>query len=159
VPKPSAKVSDPIDQQLSSLSRGTDLERSAAVTELARMVEKDSGRIILALIGAAADREALVRCAGVDSLHVVKPSDPAAPEAMSALSQARRDPAPRVGARAAGVLSTFRPAPEGAIPALLEAVVPDAAAPSRAAVPDLPAGAAAAARDSIDRNQRDHARA
>src|SRR5262249_10862348 len=109
VPKPSAKVSDPIDQQLSSLRRGTDLERSAAVTELARMVEKDSGRIIPALIGAAADREALVRCAGVDSLHVVKPSDPAAPEAMSALFQALRDPDPRVRAKAAGVLSTFRP--------------------------------------------------
>ena len=77
------------------------------------------------------------RHSAVDALHVVDPDDPSAGEAIQALITALRDPDPRVRATAAGVISTFKPAPKLAIPGLVEAATSDAGVPSPARLPLL----------------------
>jgi HEAT repeat protein len=123
------------------------------------MAEKDTGRIVPALIQAATDRDAQVRNAALDALHVVGPDDPSATDAINTLIAGLRDADPRVRATAAGVLSTFKPRPEAAIPGLMESATADLGPPAQTGDPVRPQAGPTAAQNSIDRNQRDHARA
>jgi HEAT repeat protein len=159
IPTRSARSSDPTGRHLDTLRTGSIDEREAAATALARLASTDAARIIPALIQAATDRDARVRNAAVDALHVVDPKDPSANGAIDALITALADPDARVRATAAGVLSTVRPAPKSAIPALVEAA--NSRTPTRNGEP-APGSTAAgpmSAQQSIERSQRDHARA
>jgi HEAT repeat protein len=159
IPIRSGRKSDPIGQHLAVLRNGSGPDRSAAATQLGRLSSSDAARIIPALIRATADRDAQVRNSAVDALHVVDPNDPSASAATDALITALQDPDPRVRATAAGVLSTIRPAPTSAIPGLVAAATADVGAPERLAAPGGAVAGPITAQDSIERSQRDHARA
>jgi HEAT repeat protein len=159
VPVPSGRSSDAIGQDLGLLQAGSAPERTAAATELARLAGKDAQRIIPALIHAAADQDAQVRRSAIDALHVVDADGPFAGEAINVLIAALRDPAPRVRATAAGVLSNFNPAPRAAIPGLAEAAISDRGQQAHLAAPAAALASPLTARQSIERSQWDHARA
>jgi HEAT repeat protein len=160
VPIRSGQASDPVGEHLAMLRKGTSAaERSHAATALARMAEKNADRIIPELIQATADREAPVRQAAVDALHVVRADQPWAAEAIGSVTAALQDSDPQVRATAAGVLSTFKPPPLLAIPGLIEAATSGVDASAAIALPSPPIAGRLAAQNSIDRNRQDHARA
>ncbi len=153
-PIPQNHTADPLGTQLGVLRTGSAAQRSAAATELARLAGKDATGVVPALMQALRDSDPGVRLAAVSALHVVPPGDPLAGEAARALIATLRDADPRVRALAAGILSTIKPDPKLALPPLISAALQEPDGPAAA-----PAAGPVSARDLIDRNQRDHARA
>ncbi len=78
---------------------------------------------------------------------------------MAALIATLRDADPRVRAQAAGILSSLKPDPKLAIPQLISTALPEDDKTTARSAPAAPAASSITAQDSIDRSQRDHARA
>jgi HEAT repeat protein len=157
---PRSQIADPISQQLRTLRTAwSAAQRSAAVTELARLARKDTARVVPALTQALQDKDPGVRLAAVSALHVVTPDDPHAGEAAAALLATLRDADPRVRAQAAGILSALEPDPKLALPQLIRAASPEADETAFGLPPAAPAARPFSGQELIDRSQKDHSRA
>ena len=159
IPSPLGNTADPLGRQLGMLRTGSAMERSAAITEVARLAGKDASRVVPALTQALQDRDPGVRLAVVSALHIVTPDDPQAREAATALIATLRNADPRVRAQAAGILSILKPDPKLALPPLTRAALPEADGPAAGSTAATPDAGPVSARNVIDRSQRDHARA
>jgi HEAT repeat protein len=159
LPIPAPQAADSIEQQLNLLRTGGAQDRSDAATKLASTVNKDAARIVPLLTAALKDGDAQVRYSAVGALHALDPKDPQAGPAIEALLPALRDADARVRALAAGILSTLKPDPKQALPELIAAARPVGGALPPASAPSGPSTGPIRARESIDRNQSDHARA
>src|SRR5262245_6628640 len=159
IPIPAGKTADPVGHQLGLLQSGSASQRSAAATELSRMVARAPQAIIPALNQAFDDKEAQVRLAVVNALHSNPLENSLAEQTISTLIRALGDPDPRVRAIAAGILSTLKPAPRLTIPALIAAANFEDGTLASARRDSGSFSGPTAAKDSIDRSQRDHARA
>jgi HEAT repeat protein len=159
IPVSRRNTADPLDQQLVALRSGSAAERSAAANQVARLGGKDASRVVPALSEALRDRDPDVRLAAVSALHVVPIDDPQAGEAVAGLIGSLRDADPRVRAQAAGILSTLKPNPKLALPALIAAALAENEMSAASSTSGVATTGPDSARTVIDRGQKDHARA
>jgi HEAT repeat protein len=159
VPISISRSADDVGGQLRALRSWFPSYRKDAVVELARLADKDSARIVPALIQAASDQDAGVRYAAIGALHVTAPDGPMAEQAVAVLIPALRDSDPRVRSMAADILSTYRPAPKAAIPELIAAARLGSSSPDPSGAASGASGSSGTGETSIDRSHRFHARA